>query len=97
MGSFITEGKKSSSNVPKSGHSSVPAASSQMLNFGAPMTPTSPTSQGPSSDDSDDNGDSPFNREPGPGSAVYNNVSQPIHNIHWNQPPHQLWAGQTQQ
>lgn len=95
MGSFIPDGKKSSSNLVKSGPSPVPG--SQMLNFGASMTPTSPTSQGGSSDDSDDNGDSPFNRGPGPGPGpgVYNNVNQPIHNMQWNHP--QLWASQTQQ
>ncbi|KAF7828561.1 AT-hook motif nuclear-localized protein 13-like [Senna tora] len=97
VGSFITEGKKSSSDMLKSGPSSVPA--SQMLNFGASVTPTSPTSQGASSDSSDDNDDSPFHRGPGPGSGpgpgVYNNVSQPIHNMQWNH--HPLWTGQAQQ
>lgn len=95
MGSFLAEGKKSSSNALKSGVSSAPA-SSQMLNFGAPMTPTSPTSQGPSSESSEENENnantnSAFNRGPG----LYNNTSQPIHNMQMYHP--QLWAGQTQQ
>lgn len=89
MGSFIADGKKSSSNNLKSGPSSAP--SSQMLTFGGPMTPTSPTSQGPSSESSDDNDNSSFNRGPG----LYNNASQPIHSMPMYH--HQLWAGQTQQ
>ncbi|XP_057763441.1 AT-hook motif nuclear-localized protein 8-like [Arachis stenosperma] len=90
VGSFIEDGKKSnSSSNNKSGPSSTP--STQMLNFGAPMTPTSPTSQGASSESSDDNDQSPPNRGPG----LYNNASQPIHNMSMYH--HQLWAGQTQQ
>ncbi|KAJ7944604.1 AT-hook motif nuclear-localized protein [Quillaja saponaria] len=89
VGSFIANGKKSNSNILKSGASSAP--SSQMLNFGAPMTPASPPSQAASSESSDDNGSSPFNRAPG----LYNNASQqPIPNM---QMYHHLWAGQTQQ
>ncbi|KAF1873418.1 hypothetical protein Lal_00027456 [Lupinus albus] len=83
VGSFIAERKKSGSNNLKSGPS---APSPQMLTFGAPATPTSPTSQGPSSDSSDDN-------DNGPG--LYNNATQPIHNMPLYH--HPLWAGQTQQ
>ncbi|XP_028754285.1 AT-hook motif nuclear-localized protein 13-like [Neltuma alba] len=90
VGSFIADGKKSNSNIQKSGPSSAPA--SQMLNFGAPTTSTSPASQGPSSESSDENdNNSDFNRGPG----LYNNNSQPIHNMQMYHP--QLWAGQTQQ
>ncbi|KAF7809988.1 AT-hook motif nuclear-localized protein 8-like [Senna tora] len=90
VGSFIADGKKSSSNILKSGAASSGPAS-QMLNFGGPMTPTSPTSQGPSSESSDDNdNNSAFNRGPG----LYNNASQPIHNMQMYHP--QLWAGQSQ-
>ncbi|OIV92818.1 hypothetical protein TanjilG_00952 [Lupinus angustifolius] len=88
VGSFIAEHKKSSSNNLKSGP---PVPSPQMLSFGVPATPTSPTSQGPSSDSSDDNDNGPSNKGPG----LYNNATQPVHNM----PPyhHRLWAGQTQQ
>ncbi|CAL0314352.1 unnamed protein product [Lupinus luteus] len=88
VGSFIAEHKKSSSNNLKSGPS---APSPQMSTFGAPATPTTPTSQGPSSDSSDDNDNGPSNREPG----VYNNATQPVHNMPMYH--HRLWAGQTQQ
>lgn len=88
VGSFIAEGKKSSSNLLRSGPSSPPP--SQMLNFGAPMTAASPSSQGGgSTESSDENGSSPLNRGP----VIYNNPSQPIHNMQM----YQLWAGQTQQ
>lgn len=88
VGSFIADGKKSNSNIQKSGASSAQAP--QMLNFGAPTTPTSPTSHGPSSESSDENdNNSDFNRGPG----LYNNTNQPIHNMQM----YQLWAGQTQQ
>lgn len=86
MGSFIADGKKSNSNFLKSGPSSPPP--SQMLNFGAPMTAASPSSQGASSESSDENGSSPLNRGP----VLYNNASQPIHNMQM----YQLW-GQAQQ
>ncbi|KAK7307719.1 hypothetical protein VNO77_41034 [Canavalia gladiata] len=89
VGSFIADGKKSSSSNLKSGPSTTP--SSQMLTFGAPMTPTSPNSQGPSTESSDDNENGPFSKGPG----LYNNTSQPIHNMPMYH--HQLWAGQTQQ
>ncbi|KAK4260253.1 hypothetical protein QN277_003395 [Acacia crassicarpa] len=91
VGSFIADGKKSSSNTQKSGPSSAPV--SQMLNFGAPTTSTSPTSQGPSSESSEENeNNGDFNRGP----ALYNNTTQPsIHNMQMYHP--QLWAGQTQQ
>ncbi|KAI4327270.1 hypothetical protein L6164_019753 [Bauhinia variegata] len=89
VGSFVADRKKSSTNVQKSGPSS--GTASQLLNFGAPMTPTSPNSQGPSTESSDDNGNSPFNKGPG----LYSNASQPIHNMPMYH--HQLWTGQTQQ
>ncbi|PRQ18751.1 putative PPC domain, AT hook, DNA-binding protein [Rosa chinensis] len=90
VGSFIAEGKKSSSNLLKSGPSSPPP--SQMLNFGAPMTAASPSSQGGgSTESSDENGSSPLNKAP---PVLYSNPSQPMHNITMYQ---QLWAGQTQQ
>ncbi|KAK7252735.1 hypothetical protein RIF29_36906 [Crotalaria pallida] len=100
VGSFIAEGKKSSSDKLKSGSS---VTSSQMLTFGVPATPTSPTSQGPSSesddDDDDDDDDAPaadddsgtFNRGPG----LYNNTTQPVHNMPMYH--HHLWAGQSHQ
>ncbi|KAK7263311.1 hypothetical protein RJT34_30899 [Clitoria ternatea] len=90
VGSFIADGKKSSSNVQKSGPSSAPT--SQMRTFGGPMTPASPASQGPSTESSEDNDHSPFSRGPG----LYNNASQPVHN---NMPMyhHPLWAGQSHQ
>ncbi|KAK9927946.1 hypothetical protein M0R45_025105 [Rubus argutus] len=88
VGSFIAEGKKSSSNLLRTGPSSPPP--SQMLNFGAPMTAASPSSQGGgSTESSDENGSSPLNRGP----VLYSNPSQPIHNMQM----YQLWAGQTQQ
>ncbi|RDX69527.1 AT-hook motif nuclear-localized protein 13, partial [Mucuna pruriens] len=92
VGSFITDGKKSSSS--KSVPSSTP--SSQMLTFGAPTTPTTPpTSQGPSTESSDENENSHFSKGPG-GPGLYNNASQqPIHTMPMYH--HQLWAGQTQQ
>ncbi|PQQ11954.1 AT-hook motif nuclear-localized protein 13-like [Prunus yedoensis var. nudiflora] len=86
VGSFIADGKKSNSNFLKSGPSSPPP--SQMLNFGAPMTAASPSSQGASSESSDENGSSPLNRGP----VLYNNASQPIHNMQM----YQIW-GQAQQ
>ncbi|BBH02895.1 AT hook motif DNA-binding family protein [Prunus dulcis] len=82
VGSFIADGKKSNSNFLKSGPSSPPP--SQMLNFGAPMTAASPSSQGASSESSDENGSSPLNRGP----VLYNNASQPIHNMQM----YQLWV-----
>lgn len=95
MGSFIVDGKKSSSNVLKSGPSSAPLP--QMLTFGAPMTPTSPTSQGPSTESSEEHDHTPFCRGPGPGSGpgLYNNSSQPVHNMPMYH--HPLWAGQSHQ
>ncbi|KAL5181656.1 AT-hook motif nuclear-localized protein 13 [Glycine soja] len=93
LGSFIADGKKSSSSNLKSGRSSTP--SSQMLAFGASPTPTTPTSLGPSTDSSEDNENSHFSKGPG-GSGLYNNnASQPIHTMPMYQ--HQLWAGHTQQ
>ncbi|KAK7346838.1 hypothetical protein VNO80_21361 [Phaseolus coccineus] len=97
VGSFIVDGKKSSSNVLKSGPSSAPLP--QMLTFGAPMTPTSPTSQGPSTESSEEHDHTPFCRGPGPGSGpgpgLYNNSSQPVHNMPMYH--HPLWAGQSHQ
>ncbi|RDX69185.1 AT-hook motif nuclear-localized protein 13, partial [Mucuna pruriens] len=94
VGSFIADGKKSSSNVLKSGPSSAPAP--QMLTFGAPMTPTSPTSQGPSTESSEENDHNHFCRPPpGPGPGLFNNASQPVHNMPMYH--HPLWAGQTHQ
>ncbi|KAJ4728720.1 AT-hook motif nuclear-localized protein, partial [Melia azedarach] len=58
VGSFIADGKKSNSNILKSGPSSAPTP--HMLNFGAPMTTSSPPSQGASSESSDDHGSSPL-------------------------------------
>lgn len=92
VGSFIVDGKKSSSNVLKSGSSSAPPP--HMLNFGAPTTPTSPTSQGPSTESSEEHDQSPFCRAP-PGPGLFNNASQPIHNMPMYH--HPLWAGQTHQ
>ncbi|KAK7330893.1 hypothetical protein VNO77_25099 [Canavalia gladiata] len=90
VGSFIADGKKStSSNILKSGPPSAPT--SQMLTFGAPMTPTSPTSQGPSTESSEENDQSPYSRGPG----LYNNASQPVHTMPMYH--HPLWAGQTHQ
>ncbi|XP_061361447.1 AT-hook motif nuclear-localized protein 13 [Gastrolobium bilobum] len=88
VGSFIANAKKSSSNMLKSGPSSAPT--SQMLTFGAPMTPTSPTSQGHSTESSEDNDHSPFSA-----GGLYNNASQPVHNMQMYH--HPLWAGQTRQ
>ncbi|XP_015575064.2 AT-hook motif nuclear-localized protein 13 isoform X2 [Ricinus communis] len=85
VGSFIADGKKSNSNIHKSGPSSAPT--SQMLNFGAPMTTSSPPSQGVSSESSDENGSSPLNRDP----PIYSNATQPLHNMNMY---HQLWAAQ---
>ncbi|KDP24418.1 hypothetical protein JCGZ_26547 [Jatropha curcas] len=84
VGSFIADGKKSSSNISKSGTSS--GTLPQMLNFGAPLTTSSPPSQGASSESSDENGSSPLNRDP----TIYSNANQSIHNM----PVYQLWAGQ---
>ncbi|BAU00349.1 hypothetical protein LR48_Vigan06g020800 [Vigna angularis] len=92
VGSFIADGKKSSSNNLKSGRSTTP--SSQLLTFGAPTTPTTPTSQGPSTESSEDNENSNFIKGPG-GPGLSNNASQPIHNLQMYH--HQLWAGHTQQ
>ncbi|KAK7309114.1 hypothetical protein RJT34_05596 [Clitoria ternatea] len=88
-GSFIADSKKSSSNYMKSGPSSTP--SSQMLTFVSPLAPTSPTSQGPSTESSDDNENTLFSK----GLGLYNNASQPIHNVPMYH--HQVWAGQTHQ
>ncbi|KAK7406381.1 hypothetical protein VNO78_08005 [Psophocarpus tetragonolobus] len=92
LGSFIADGKKSSSSNLKSGPSSTP--SSHMLTFGASPSPTTPTSQGPSTESSEDNENGHFSKGPG-GPGLYNNASQPIHNMPMYH--HQLWAGQTQQ
>ncbi|KAE9596729.1 hypothetical protein Lal_00007632 [Lupinus albus] len=85
VGSFIAEHKKSRSDNLKSGPSE---PSPQTLTSGAPATPTSPTSQGPSSDSSDDNDNGPSNRGP----DLYNNATQPIHNMPLHH--HRLWAQQ---
>lgn len=89
MGSFIVDGKKSSSNSLKFGHSSTP--SSQILTLGVSVTPTNPASKGPSTESSIDNETSTFSE----GLGLYNNTSQPIHTL----PTYhdQLWAAQTQQ
>ncbi|KAJ0111936.1 hypothetical protein Patl1_03488 [Pistacia atlantica] len=86
VGSFMAEGKKSNSNILTSGPSS--ATTPHMLNFGAPVA-SSPPSNGGSSDSSDENGSSPLNRAGG----LFNNPSQPIHNMHM----YHLWSGQTSQ
>lgn len=93
LGSFIADGKKSSSSYLKSGRSLTP--SSQMLAFGASRTPTTPTSQGPSTESSEDNENSHFSQGPGGPGLYDNNASQPIHTMPMYQ--HQLWAGHTQQ
>uniref|UniRef100_A0A0R0FLQ1 AT-hook motif nuclear-localized protein n=1 Tax=Glycine max TaxID=3847 RepID=A0A0R0FLQ1_SOYBN len=93
VGSFIAFAKKSSSSALKSGSSSAPPP--QMLTFGAPMTPNSPTSQGPSTESSEEQDHSPFCRGPGPGHGLYNNASQPVHNMPMYH--HPLWAGQSHQ
>ncbi|XP_015896828.1 AT-hook motif nuclear-localized protein 13 [Ziziphus jujuba] len=86
VGSFVAEGKRSNSNILKSGPS---AAASQMLNFGAPMVAGSPPSQGGSSESSDEDRSSPLNRGP---PSLYANPTQPIH-----MQMYQIWTGQTQQ
>ncbi|KAK7251860.1 hypothetical protein RIF29_35435 [Crotalaria pallida] len=89
VGSFVENGKKSSSKkVLKSGPSSAPA--SQMLTFGGSMTPTSPTSQGPSTESSAENDHSP---PPFRGPGHYNNASQLVNNN--MQMYHPLWASHT--
>ncbi|KAI3453420.1 hypothetical protein Pfo_010083 [Paulownia fortunei] len=71
VGSFIAEGKKS-----KTGPSSTP--SSNMLNFGAPVTQASPPSPGISSESAEENdGSSPLDR----GSGPYSNAGQPVQNM----------------
>ncbi|KAA8522064.1 hypothetical protein F0562_012622 [Nyssa sinensis] len=70
VGSFIADGKKSKSALPS-------APPPNILNFGAPVAAASPPSQGASSESSDENGSLPFSRGPG----LYNNASQPIHNM----------------
>jgi len=65
-----------------------------LLTFGAPTTPTTPTSQGPSTESSEDNENGNFIKGPG-GPGLFNNVSQPIHNLQMYH--HQLWGGHTQQ
>ncbi|KAL2322903.1 hypothetical protein Fmac_027282 [Flemingia macrophylla] len=92
VGSFIADGKKSNSNVVKSGSSTTPPP--HMLTFGSPMTPASPTSQGPSTESSEEHDQSPFCRAPS-GSGLFNNASQPVHNMPMYH--HPLWAGQTHQ
>ncbi|WCJ20634.1 AT-hook motif nuclear-localized protein 8 [Euphorbia peplus] len=82
VGSFIADAKKSNSSASKSGPSSAPT--SQMLNFGAPLTSSPP--QGASSESSEENGSSPLNRDPG----IYSNANQ-LHGM--NMYP-QLWAPQ---
>ncbi|KAK1566441.1 hypothetical protein Q3G72_000007 [Acer saccharum] len=90
LGSFLAEGKKSSSNIlQQPGGSSTPIP--HMLSFGAPMTSSPPSQGGGSSESSDDNGSSPspLNR-----TGLYNNASQqPLHNMQM----YQLWSGQTPQ
>ncbi|OAY29789.2 hypothetical protein MANES_15G168300v8 [Manihot esculenta] len=85
VGSFIADGKKSNSTMSKPAPPLAPTT--QILNFGAPLTTSSPPSQGGSSESSDDNGSSPLNRDPG----IFNNASQPIHSMNM----YQLWAGQS--
>nr|GMD74773.1 at-hook motif nuclear-localized protein 8 [Ipomoea batatas] len=69
VGSFIADGKKPKYKPPSS---STP--SSNMLNFGAPVTGASPPSEDGSSESSDENGGSPLNHGPPP----YGNAGQPI-------------------
>ncbi|XP_059656768.1 AT-hook motif nuclear-localized protein 8-like [Cornus florida] len=71
VGSFIADGKK-----PKSALSS--ASPPNMLNYGTPVAAASPPSQGASSESSDDSGSSPLNQGV---SGLFNNASQPIHNM----------------
>lgn len=73
MGSFIADGKKSNSNKLKFGPSSTP--SSEMLTFGAFVTPTSLDFMGPSTESSNDN--DTFSE----GLGLYNNPSQLIHTL----------------
>ncbi|XP_016441442.2 AT-hook motif nuclear-localized protein 10-like [Nicotiana tabacum] len=77
VGSFIAEGKKPKSKAPS------PTPTSNMLNFGAPVTEASSPSQGASSDSSDENGGSPLSHEQGP----FGNVAQPMHGMptYWGQ------------
>nr|KYP67062.1 hypothetical protein KK1_013382 [Cajanus cajan] len=93
VGSFVADGKKSSSSNPKSGPAVTP--SSQMVTFGGPVTPTTPTSQGNSTESSDDNENGHFSKGSGDPGLYNNNASQSVHNIPMYH--HQLWAGQTQQ
>ncbi|KAA0038582.1 AT-hook motif nuclear-localized protein 13-like [Cucumis melo var. makuwa] len=94
VGSFLEDDKKSNTSMLNSGTSSAP---SQMINFGgggggglAAAAASPPSLGGSSGESSGENGDSPLNnRHPG----MFNNSSQPIHNIQM----YQLWAGQTQQ
>ncbi|KAF8027219.1 hypothetical protein BT93_E0203 [Corymbia citriodora subsp. variegata] len=90
VGSFLANSKKASSSALKSDASPTPQGpQSHMLNFGAAGTAVSPPTDGASGESSDENGNSPINHRP---SQLYNNTSQPIHNM---QMYHHLWAGQT--
>ncbi|GFQ04011.1 putative DNA-binding protein escarola [Phtheirospermum japonicum] len=76
VGSFIAEGKK-----PKTGLSSTPPPSSNMLTFGTPVTQPSPSSQGASSDSAEDNdGTSPLDPRGGP-PGPYPNAGRPVQNM----------------
>ncbi|CAI0471038.1 unnamed protein product [Linum tenue] len=88
VGSFVAEGKRSTPEESKSGPSLAPT--SQMLNFGAPMSESSPPFQGGSSESSDDHGSSPLNRG-GPG--MYGNAGQSLHSMQM----YQVLAGQNPQ
>ncbi|KAK4791937.1 hypothetical protein SAY86_022372 [Trapa natans] len=87
IGSFLASKKKSISNSMKSELSSAPQ--SQMVNFGAPAIMTPPSQDGSSgSSEENVNGGSQM-AQPNPG--YYNEVSQPMHNMHMY---HHLWASQ---
>ncbi|KAE9607384.1 putative PPC domain-containing protein [Lupinus albus] len=82
VGSFVPNGKKSSSNILKSGPSSAPTP--KLLYFGGSMSATSPTFQGPSSESYEGNDHSSFR-----GPELYNNNMQMDHHPLWD--GHNLW------
>ncbi|KAL3645589.1 hypothetical protein CASFOL_010769 [Castilleja foliolosa] len=76
VGSFIAEGKKQ-----KTGLSSTPPPSSNMLTFGTPVPQPSPSSQGASSDSDEDNDStSPPDHHGGP-TGPYPNAGRPVQNL----------------
>ncbi|KAK4747400.1 hypothetical protein SAY87_013986 [Trapa incisa] len=88
-GSFVASKKKASLNALKS---SVPSSTQQhqTQNCGTPSVTVSPPSQDGSSRSSDENGNG-GSRMVRPTSGYYNEVSQPMHNMHLY---NHLWADQ---